>query len=196
MNRTLGNLLCSLSSKRPKQWDTILPRAEFAYNSMVNRSTGKSPFEIIYGKTPNHYLDLAKIPTSIRKVEDVTATFEKIQKEVKKKLQESNESYKVAADAHRRVQLFKEGDFVWVYLKKERFTAGTYNKLKEKKIGPCRVLRKINDNAYKIELPAHIRTHSTFNVRDLTPYHGENDLNSETSSFPPGEDDAAQLGSS
>lgn len=70
----------------------------------------------------------------------------------------------------------------------ERFTVGTYNKLKEKKIGPCRILKKINDNAYKVELPIHIHTHPTFSVQDLTPYHGKNDLNSGTSSFPPGED--------
>lgn len=44
---------------------------------------------------------------SNRKVEDFAAMFERIQKEVKKKLQESNESYKVVADAHQRVQLFK-----------------------------------------------------------------------------------------
>jgi hypothetical protein len=31
------------------QWDNILPQVEFAYNDSVNRSTGKSPFQIVYG---------------------------------------------------------------------------------------------------------------------------------------------------
>lgn len=190
VNRTLGNLLRSFASKRTKQWDGVLPRAEFAYNFVTNRSTGKSPFEIIYGRTPGHYLDLANISTSSKKAEDFAATMAKIHDEVKRKLEASIESYKNTADRHRRIQTFNEGGLVWVYLKKERFPAGTYQKLKEKKIGPCRIEKKINDNAYKIDLPAHLRTHSTFNVRDLVPYHGENDSNSGMSYFPPGEDDA------
>lgn len=54
----------SLAAKKPKQWDTVLPQAEFAYNSTVNRSTGKSPFEIVYGHIPKHYLDISTVPDS------------------------------------------------------------------------------------------------------------------------------------
>jgi hypothetical protein len=31
------------------QWDHILPQVEFAYNDSLNRSTGQSPFQIVYG---------------------------------------------------------------------------------------------------------------------------------------------------
>ena len=57
-NRTLGNILCCLSSNRPKQWDFALPQAEFAYNSAVNRSTKLSPFAVVYSFTPRTPLDL------------------------------------------------------------------------------------------------------------------------------------------
>lgn len=49
VNRSLGNLLRCLAGERPHQWDLILPQAEFAFNSSLNRSTAKSPFEIVYG---------------------------------------------------------------------------------------------------------------------------------------------------
>lgn len=39
VSRKLGNLLNSLSTKKPKQGDSILPQAEFAYSSSVNHST-------------------------------------------------------------------------------------------------------------------------------------------------------------
>ena len=39
-----------------------------------------------------------------------------------------------------------------------------------KKIGPCRIVRKIPTNAYEIELPEGIGISPIFNVADLYPY--------------------------
>ena len=56
--------------------------------------------------------------------------------------------------------------------------------------GPFKVLEKINDNAYKLELPVDFGVSPTFNIADLKPYLGEEDaLPSRTTSFQEGEDD-------
>ena len=51
MNHTLENLLRYLVGDKPKGWDIILPQEEFAYNNYVNKSTSKSPFQIVYGNS-------------------------------------------------------------------------------------------------------------------------------------------------
>ncbi len=47
VNRTLGNLLRCLTKDYGQTWDVIISQAEYAYNHSKNRTTGKSPFEIV-----------------------------------------------------------------------------------------------------------------------------------------------------
>jgi hypothetical protein len=174
VNRTLGNLIRCLSGERPKQWDLTLAQAEFAYNSMLNRSTGKTPFQIVYCQPPHHALDLAplpKIPRMSIAVKHMADRIKTIQEEVRANLEEANVQYKTSADRKRRAKVYQVGDLVMVYLRKGRLPAGTYNKLNNKKHNPFQILQKINDNAYVADLPTEMTISPTFNVADLFEYH-------------------------
>ncbi|GJZ04035.1 hypothetical protein Tco_0537310 [Tanacetum coccineum] len=48
-----------------------------------------------------------------------------------------------------------------------------FGKLKPRADGPFSVLKKTNDNAYKIELSGHYNISATFNVADLSPCVGD-----------------------
>jgi hypothetical protein len=56
--------------------------------------------------------------------------------------------------------------------------------------GPFKILAKINDNTYKLELPPVFGVSPNFNISDLRPYLGEEDeMSSRTTSMQEGEDD-------
>ncbi|GJT92549.1 hypothetical protein Tco_1081394 [Tanacetum coccineum] len=74
-------------------------------------------------------------------------------------------------------------------MRRDRFPQGRFGKLRPRADGPFRVLRRINDNAYKIDLPGHYKVSATFNVADLAPYIPGDEDDSGSSPFLEGEDD-------
>ena len=69
------------------------------------------------------------------------------------------------------MNVFEEGDLVMAHLGKERIPRGTYNKLKYKKVGPCKILRKVYENVYKLELSENLNISTIFNVVNLYEFH-------------------------
>lgn len=106
VNRSLGNLLRCLVGEKPSTWDLVLPTAEFAYNNSVNKSTGKSPFEIVHGVIPRLPIDLVPLPIDSRPAE-FAETFAKhisdLHADIQRKIAQSNENNKLAADLHHRM---------------------------------------------------------------------------------------------
>ena len=51
---------------------------------------------------------------------------------------------------------------------------GTYNKLKMKKFGPCKIMKKHDsENAYEVEFLDGIHISPIFNIVDLIEYHDD-----------------------
>ena len=114
----------------------------------------------------------------------------RLHKLVRASIEKQNEWYVRATNKHKKHVEFNVGDLVWIHLRKERFPQGKFGKLKPKVDGPFKVLKRIGNNAYEIELPNRYGVSPTFNVVDLSLYHGDGsneDLG--TSLFQPGEND-------
>jgi hypothetical protein len=65
-------------------------------------------------------------------------------------------------------------------------------KLRNKKYSPCKILKKINNNVFVVDLPKDLAISSTFNVADIFKYFPLEDLerNLRTNSFQRWESDA------
>ena len=59
-----------------------------------------------------------------------------------------------------------------VQIRPELFPSETVKRLHARNAGPFKVLNKINDSAYVIDLPEYFRIDSTFNVEDLVNCNG------------------------
>jgi hypothetical protein len=105
-------------------------------------------------------------------------------------IEKMNEKYRIAASKGRKEVKLEPGDLVWLQLRKERFPELRMSKLMSRVVGPFKILAKINDNAYKLELPPEFGVSHSFNILDLRPYLGEEDeMQSRTTSMQAGEDD-------
>jgi hypothetical protein len=137
------------------------------------------PFQIVYRFIPRAPIDLLPLPSLVQNNLDATQHAElilKLHATTKDNIEHMNVKYKVAGDRGRKHVVFEVGDLVWLHLHKDHFADLRKSKLMPHADGPFRVLEKINDNAYKVELPEDFGTVSpTFNIADLKPYFGEED---------------------
>ena len=157
----------------------VLTQDEFVYNNFVNKSIGKTLFEInieMQHKGVSHLRDVVGGERRSVEGEEFFSFTKFLNEEVKLKLEQSNQMYKENFDKSRRHHIFEVGDEVMLHLKKDRFHVGTYYKMRMKKFGPCRFLRKFDSgNAYEVELSNDIAISSIINVADLHKYHESDD---------------------
>jgi hypothetical protein len=82
-------------------------------------------------------------------------------------IEKMNEKYRIVANKGCKKVKLEPGDLVWLHLRKERFSELRKSKPMSRAAGPFKILAKINDNAYKLELPPEFRVSPSFNISDL-----------------------------
>ncbi|KAL4376207.1 hypothetical protein GQ457_02G026410 [Hibiscus cannabinus] len=100
----------------------------------------------------------------------------RLHQQVKENLERRTQQYEKQANKGRKRVTFDVGDWVWVHFRKERFPAQRRSKLLPRGDGPFQVVEKVNENAYKLDLPGEYNVSATFNVSDLTPFEDPADL--------------------
>lgn len=159
VNRFLGNMLRCLTKEYGQSWDQLIHQAKYAHNDSVNRSTGKSPFEVVYGMHPKGIMQLRDITNLQHKSgtsDDMAHSMKEVHEQVRQALQDTSQKVKARVDATKRDVQFAIGDYVMVHLNKEWLQKGVPSKLQMRRIGPCKILAKYGSNAYKVDLPTNV----------------------------------------
>jgi translation initiation factor IF-1 len=147
----------------------------------------------VYVFNPRALIDLLPLPSSEMTCFDASQRSEfilKMHETTKLNIEKMNEKYRIAASKGRKEVKLQPDDLVWFHLRKEQFPELRKSKLMSRAAGPFKILAKINDNAYKLELPPEFRVSLSFNISDLRPYLGEQDeMPSRMTSMQEGEDD-------
>jgi hypothetical protein len=99
----------------------------------------------------------------------------KMHETTKENIEHMKAKYKISGDKGIKQLDFEPGDLVWLHLTKERFPDLRNSKLMPRADGPFKVLEKINENAYKLDLPTDFGVSPTFNIADLKSYLKEED---------------------
>jgi len=91
---------------------------------------------------------------------------QEIHQAVQEQLEKSQAKYKARHDKHQMEHSFQVGDQVWLYISKDKMQ-GEGKKLKPIRYGPFKILEKIGENSFHLDLPAYIHIYSVMNANCL-----------------------------
>ncbi|GJV36311.1 putative reverse transcriptase domain-containing protein [Tanacetum coccineum] len=177
--QTLEDMLRACAIDFGKGWVNHLPLVEFSYNNSYHASIKAAPFEALYGRkcrSPVCWTEVGE--AQILGPELIQETTEKII-QIKQRMQAARDRQKSYADLKRKPMEFQVGDKVMLKVSpwKGVVRFGKRGKLNPRYVGPFKVLEKVGEVAYKLELPEELsRVHNTFHVSNLKKCHADEPL--------------------
>ena len=118
---------------------------------------------------PRNFSDpTIRVEASRQMVEEMEAQTKAIRKDI----QAAQDRQKHYADGKRSERHFQEGDKVFLHVRPKRSTLslGKYKKLSPRYCGPYEIQKSLGTQAYKLDLPSHLKVHNVFHVSLLKPY--------------------------
>ncbi|GKA17173.1 putative reverse transcriptase domain-containing protein [Tanacetum coccineum] len=177
--QTLKDMLRACAIDFGKGWVNHLPLVEFSYNNSYHASIKAAPFEALYGRKCRSPVCWTEVKEAqILSPELIQETTEKIV-QIKQRMQAARDRQKSYADLKRKPMEFQVGDKVMLKVSPWKGVVhfGKRGKLNPRYVGPFKVLEKVGEVAYKLELPEELsRVHNTFHVSNLKKCYADEPL--------------------
>ncbi len=164
VNRVLEDMLRHYTNPLQDNWDDCLDAAEVAVNNSRHASINTTPFRLQYGFNPPWS------PGKVMRVNDWADRIQRGLQDAKQALAAAKDRQKLYADKKRRPLELRPGDRVMLSSKNLSLKSPGSAKLLPKWIGPFLVIRKINEVAFKLELPPSYLIHDVFHISLLKPF--------------------------
>lgn len=170
MNKWIEGYLRNYATGQQTVWIKWLHLGEFCYNTTQHMSIGMLPFKALYGYEATSLMDLLLTNSRVSRAKDVIQESMDILHSLKENLQQAQNQQKMYADRHRTERVFGVDDMVYVRLqpyRKSTLNGNGVEKLKLRFYGPYKVLRRIGEVAYELELPQGSKIYKKFHVSCL-----------------------------
>ncbi|MCH79873.1 retrotransposon protein [Trifolium medium] len=150
MNRTVEQYLHAFVHEKLSQWFSLLPWAEYRYNTSIHAASCLSPFQVMFGKVVPSIPAYITGTSSIDACDAVLTSRDEILALLRKKLA------KAQLQSYRQVSI----------------SGVKYHKLAKRYYGPYLIMAKIGVVAYKLALPPHSKIHNVFHCSLLKLHEG------------------------
>nr|GEY94088.1 putative reverse transcriptase domain-containing protein [Tanacetum cinerariifolium] len=168
--QTLEDMLRACVIDFGKRWVKRLPLVKFSYNNSYHASIKVALYEALYGRKCQSPVCWAKVgEAQLTNPEMIQETTEKIIL-IKQRIQAAHDRQKSYADQKQKLMGFEVGDRVMLKVSPWKGVVRFIKrgKLNPRYIGPFKVLAKVGDVAYRLELPQELsRVHHTLHVSNL-----------------------------
>nr|GFA11725.1 putative reverse transcriptase domain, ribonuclease H-like domain, aspartic peptidase domain protein [Tanacetum cinerariifolium] len=168
--QTLKDMLQACAIDFGKGWEKHLPLVEFSYNNSYHASIKAAPFKALYGQKCRSPVCWAEVgDTQLTGLEIIHETTKKIV-QIRQHLKAARDRQRSYANVRRKPLEFQTGDRVMLKISPckgiIRFEKG--GKLNPRYIGTFKILNRIGQVAYKLELLEELsNVHNTFYVSNL-----------------------------